>query len=198
MTHITPKFKIKSPSPDTQIRNLGSELRDLADTVESALLEFDYSGQEPNRLVQRVRAIEEADNKSRGAYRSGTLEDRDAWKDAQPGAYWQDSAADGKLYRRTQRNTWTQAAGVHSEPGGSWAISTAVGAGRTVTVTLPCVLAANESLIITTSAQGSGFGYVGLHDIRRTATNTIVTVRHVQFFAATQNGFSFVWQITTI
>lgn len=68
-------------------------------------------------------------------------------------------------------------------------------AGRTATFTIPYILAAGESVIVTQETGGSGFSQVSMSAITRNPTNTTVTVRLTQFQSTSTQAFTVLWRI---
>lgn len=58
MPYTTPKLGITVPSPTTRLDRLGMELQQLGESLEQALLKFDYNGVDPNLVLARVAALE--------------------------------------------------------------------------------------------------------------------------------------------
>lgn len=58
MAITLPKFGIKTPSETTEFANLGKELRELGQTIETVLSAFNYTGKDPNLVLSRTASLE--------------------------------------------------------------------------------------------------------------------------------------------
>lgn len=103
----------------------------------------------------------------------------------------------GKEYVSDGTN-WRQKSGVVSFPAAAWQFSQAPVYGRTVNLTVPVKLAANETLRITANEVGNSFAFISKVSETVNDTDTTVVIRFVQFGSAAQNGGSVIWEIIPI
>lgn len=112
---------------------------------------------------------------------------------------WYDTT-DGLVYVGNKTGTWRRFSGTDAVAAGAWALSTTSGTvinvGRTVTFTIPTVLEATESLIVSEVATGSGYGFSAVTSIVKNPTNTVLTMRHMQIGATTTQPLYINWQVT--
>lgn len=58
MTAQTPKYRLVYPVDSDKIRQLPDIMRQQAESIETALSEFDYNGADPNEVLSRVASLE--------------------------------------------------------------------------------------------------------------------------------------------
>lgn len=58
--HVTPIYGFTAPDQQTQVKDLGAELKQMAERAEQILAAFDYEGADPNLVLSRVAALEAA------------------------------------------------------------------------------------------------------------------------------------------
>ena len=145
-----------------------------------------------NRWVRGVSTWEVI---SAGDYRIGTSGQR-ASTAAKFGQIWQDSDGNKTKWKGRSNGSWTRLEGSRLVSAGAWDLTANGNSGRTLTLSLPCVLEANETLQITVNGVGSGFGILSLNTITKNASDTTVVLRHMQLFSSAQNSVGLSWQIT--
>lgn len=60
MSVTLPKFGLKAVNETTRFKDLGKEMREMGQSIESILEGFDYNGADPNLVLARTAALEEA------------------------------------------------------------------------------------------------------------------------------------------
>ena len=142
-------------------------------------------------LDRRLRANEYAPMAFRGtaAQRSSTTSSY--WQ------HWVDTTPPYGVYVGDWGGGWRPFSGIHTAPAGSWSFvsSDSTIVGRTITVALPIRIEPGETLQISSTGTGSGFGLLSLTGLASNATNTTITLRHMQLGSTTLNAASFVWTI---
>lgn len=62
MSYTHPEFGIVTPDNQTKAKDLGTELKQMGATIEATLKSFDYNGADPNAVLAKVAALEQAVN----------------------------------------------------------------------------------------------------------------------------------------
>lgn len=109
--------------------------------------------------------------------------------------FWQDTDGSQRMYVADKSGGWRQHAGLTTVAAAAWDTTQTNLAGRTVNLTLPTVLEASESLVVTAAGVGSGFGFVSLSSMTRNPTNTTVAVRLMQIMSLVTQSFTLAWHI---
>lgn len=215
---VTTNWNIASPDDENQVR-LVTDLATLGESVDSALTTVSkganmYVGTAAQRaafLAQAPRGVhwQDTDGNQReylrgptswvevqsGDFRRGTAGQR-SLVSAQFGQIWQDSDGNKTKWKGRSDGTWTRMEGSRLVAAGAWDLTANGNSARTLTISLPCVLEATETLQITANGVGSGFGILSLNTITKNASDTTVVLRHMQLFSSAQNSVGFSWQIT--
>jgi hypothetical protein len=116
--------------------------------------------------------------------------------------YWQlwlDTDGSQKLYVGNKTGGWRQYSGEATAAAGAWDNSSAPAVyARTVSVTLPTVVLSTESIQISSTNTGSGFGAYAMNNITRNPTNTVISIRHYQFLSNAANLLGFTWNVVPL
>lgn len=204
MSYTTPDYGIVVPSPSTRLNKLGSELQQMGISIEEVLNSFDYNGADPTLVLSRVASLEAAGpgiaaQLAKRAYYSGTAAEREALTPAPPGALWQTTDNNEGLYSASPTGTWRLHEGIATAAGGSWAIGGSSGPltmyARTVVITIPTILSANETVMVSHMENSSGYTFVSLASVVRNTTNTAITLRHMIFGSVNQLALTVSWRI---
>lgn len=132
---------------------------------------------------------------SSGGIRFGLASER-ALTTARFGEFWQDTDGSKFVWKGRTDGSWTRASGTGTDGTKAWdTTSGGTLAGRTISVTLPCVLEANETLLVQSTSIGSGFGFISVASIIKNASNTVLNMRFMQIISTTQQALGYVWQI---
>lgn len=94
MPIILPKYGLVAPSETTRFRDLGKELREMAQSIEDVLESFDYNGADPGLVLSRVTALEGA------TPLRGTIAARTAATGVPDGVIWSDTDGARMVWRR--------------------------------------------------------------------------------------------------
>lgn len=113
------------------------------------------------------------------AYFVGTSAQRLALDPAPAGAMWQDTDNGEKLWSTAPNGKWRRHEGIATFAAGGWSTAATNIYYRTQTVTIPTVLAANESILVA-FAFTSGNSWVSVNGITRNATDTVLSLRILQ------------------
>ncbi|PII81559.1 hypothetical protein BMH32_04705 [Leucobacter sp. OLJS4] len=196
--YTSPTFGLTGPSPTTPFNKLGAELQQMLLGIDNTLKNFDYSGADPAAVLSRVAALEVL--AARNGRMSGTAQERaNAAAAARYGVIWQDTDAGRKTYISNGAGGWRLYAGLASVAAGAWSSSVAPFYGRTAVVSLPTVIAADETIEVSCNNVGTGFGLVVLRNVTsRGATDTQINVGHYQFANNQQMAVSFIWKVVPV
>ena len=205
MSTFTPNFDIEVPTPNTLWLDLGKELLAFGMSVDQVLKSFDYNGADPNKLLSRVVALETWRTSTTKKLQqleaaTGLLRGTEAEREARtplPGQRWQDTNGLKRLWSCGPDGKWRQHEGKVSFPAGPWQTNASPFFGRTVMVTLPAPLAANETVLLTHEGGSTGFSVASMSGIIRNPTTTDVAFRHMQFASNTPMPGILAWQIVT-
>lgn len=128
----------------------------------------------------------------------GTAAQRAATK-SQYWEMWKDTDTDQYIWVGDTAGGWRRFSGSHTQAAGAWdsaPVSGSVSMGlRTLSITIPTVLSADESLLISVIGTGTGFGYASIAGMTRNPTDTSITVRHAQVGSTATNPVTFAWQV---
>lgn len=127
-------------------------------------------------------------------YFAGTTAERLALDPAPAGALWRDTNNGERLYSADPTGEWRRHEGSVVVAAGALA---AVGSiyGRSVSVDLPTVIAAHETIMITaTELGGSTYSWIAQNLVNRAADKTTIGIRHMSIIATAQ-GFTFAWRV---
>ena len=129
-----------------------------------------------------------------------TLRGTMAQRAATTALYWQmwvDTNGSQTVWVGDRSGKWRQYCGTRAFAAGPWGFTnlTALIAARNITFQIPGYLESDETLLISATNTGSGFGLVTLQSTARSTGNIETMVRQVQLGSLAQNPCSIAWQI---
>lgn len=127
--------------------------------------------------------IGQASVSDRIAYFAGTTAERLALDPAPAGAMWQDTNDGEKLWSCAPDGKWRLHEGKATFAAGSWATATTNVYYRQQTVTIPTILAPNETVLVSFIST-TGNSWLSVAAIQRNASDTVLTLRIMQIATA--------------
>lgn len=113
--------------------------------------------------------------------------------------FWKDTDADEYIWVGDDSGGWRRYSGHHAQGSAAWDTVQSSGgvslAGRTFNATIPTVVSAEETVIISAQSTGSGFGFLSVASVTRNPSDTVLGVRFGQVGSATTQGCQFAWQV---
>lgn len=131
-------------------------------------------------------------------YLEGTSAERLALDPAPAGAIWKDSDVAGRLWSTSPAGKWRLHEGRISDIARPWTAIASPVWGRTITFSVPTVLAANEELAIWAGQHAGAWVTVTNGGITRNPTDTTLTVHAARLLNGGETAINVLWRVVAV